>query len=259
MIKPDSWRRHFAVGKAKQNTSHYHNNSNIEHSRNCSTISSGCIYHAGPIAQQRKARSLMSIPDIPQHTSSLSSPSQFPIMAAATNIANLSINEPNAAQQPRDETLDPNGGLRVHRGNHRGGQLHNNARGRGRGRGIRTNRDNSQDQRRQQSARLQAQPAPPRPPPDDLGGGGVSGESPARDTTKEEGGEGTVGKGKSAAVDDVEAEVCFICASPVVHNSVAPCNHRSCHICALRLRALYKTRACAHCRVGRSLCQLVSP
>jgi len=48
--------------------------------------------------------------------------------------------------------------------------------------------------------------------------------------------------------EDVEAEVCFICASSVVHNSVAPCNHRTCHICALRLRALYKTRACAHCR-----------
>ena len=48
--------------------------------------------------------------------------------------------------------------------------------------------------------------------------------------------------------EDVEAEVCFICASPVVHNSIAPCNHRTCHICALRLRALYKTKACAHCR-----------
>lgn len=49
--------------------------------------------------------------------------------------------------------------------------------------------------------------------------------------------------------EDVEAEVCFICASPVVHNSVAPCNHRTCHICALRMRALYKTKDCAHCRV----------
>ncbi|KAF1355438.1 hypothetical protein BDV97DRAFT_345551 [Delphinella strobiligena] len=48
--------------------------------------------------------------------------------------------------------------------------------------------------------------------------------------------------------EDLEAEVCFICASPVVHNSVAPCNHRTCHICSLRLRALYKTKACAHCR-----------
>ncbi|EXJ64827.1 hypothetical protein A1O7_01165 [Cladophialophora yegresii CBS 114405] len=45
-----------------------------------------------------------------------------------------------------------------------------------------------------------------------------------------------------------EQEVCFICASPIEHISVAPCNHQTCHICSLRLRALYKTRACAHCR-----------
>lgn len=56
------------------------------------------------------------------------------------------------------------------------------------------------------------------------------------------------GADSSRGIDDVEAEVCFICASPVSHNSVAPCNHRTCHICALRLRALYKTKACAHCR-----------
>ncbi|KAF2263642.1 hypothetical protein CC78DRAFT_436339, partial [Lojkania enalia] len=43
-------------------------------------------------------------------------------------------------------------------------------------------------------------------------------------------------------------EVCFICASPVQHIAVAPCNHRTCHICSLRLRALYKTKTCAHCR-----------
>lgn len=57
--------------------------------------------------------------------------------------------------------------------------------------------------------------------------------------------------------EDPEAEVCFICASPVVHQSVAPCNHRTCHICALRLRALYKTRACAHCRVCMSAKKLI--
>ncbi|OQU99534.1 hypothetical protein CLAIMM_05155 [Cladophialophora immunda] len=45
-----------------------------------------------------------------------------------------------------------------------------------------------------------------------------------------------------------EAELCFICASPIEHVSIAPCNHQTCHICSLRLRALYKTRACAHCR-----------
>ncbi|KAI1346291.1 hypothetical protein F5Y01DRAFT_298125 [Xylaria sp. FL0043] len=52
--------------------------------------------------------------------------------------------------------------------------------------------------------------------------------------------------------EDVEAEVCFICASPVVHQSVAPCNHRTCHICALRMRALYKNKECAHCRTVAS-------
>lgn len=52
--------------------------------------------------------------------------------------------------------------------------------------------------------------------------------------------------------EDAE-EVCFICASPIVHHSVAPCNHRTCHICALRMRALYKTKDCAHCRVSISL------
>ncbi|KAJ4300986.1 hypothetical protein N0V90_003075 [Kalmusia sp. IMI 367209] len=51
-----------------------------------------------------------------------------------------------------------------------------------------------------------------------------------------------------ADADAEEGEVCFICASPVQHTAVAPCNHRSCHICSLRLRALYKTKTCAHCR-----------
>ncbi|KAL5448563.1 hypothetical protein PMIN06_007144 [Paraphaeosphaeria minitans] len=54
--------------------------------------------------------------------------------------------------------------------------------------------------------------------------------------------------GSAADADAEEGEVCFICASPVQHTAVAPCNHRSCHICSLRLRALYKTKACAHCR-----------
>lgn len=49
--------------------------------------------------------------------------------------------------------------------------------------------------------------------------------------------------------DADDGEVCFICASNVAHTSVSPCNHRTCHICALRLRALYKAKTCAHCRV----------
>jgi E3 ubiquitin-protein ligase ZNF598 len=46
-----------------------------------------------------------------------------------------------------------------------------------------------------------------------------------------------------------EGEVCFICASAIEHLSIAPCNHQTCHICALRLRALYKKRDCAYCKV----------
>ncbi|CAM1512008.1 Fc.00g095210.m01.CDS01 [Cosmosporella sp. VM-42] len=55
-------------------------------------------------------------------------------------------------------------------------------------------------------------------------------------------------KPTDAADDDEEEEVCFICANPVAHYSIAPCNHTTCHICGLRMRALYKTKDCAHCR-----------
>ena len=87
-----------------------------------------------------------------------------------------------------------------------------------------------------------------KPPPPGLGGGGAFGTRPTGDANNGEG-EGE-SRDKDANDEDAEAEMCFICASWVVHNSVAPCSHRTCHICALRLRALYKTRACAHCRVG---------
>ncbi|CAZ83632.1 unnamed protein product [Tuber melanosporum] len=50
------------------------------------------------------------------------------------------------------------------------------------------------------------------------------------------------------AASDPDSSVCFICADPVQFSSIAPCNHVTCHICALRMRALYKNKACAHCR-----------
>ncbi|RDW64689.1 hypothetical protein BP6252_10340 [Coleophoma cylindrospora] len=58
------------------------------------------------------------------------------------------------------------------------------------------------------------------------------------------------GEAKPEPEEDDDAEVCFICASTISHHSVAPCNHRTCHICALRMRALYKTKDCAHCRTA---------
>ncbi|PWY86920.1 hypothetical protein BO70DRAFT_369951 [Aspergillus heteromorphus CBS 117.55] len=70
------------------------------------------------------------------------------------------------------------------------------------------------------------------------------------------GGQASEGKAKqavAAATDDADdGEVCFICASKVEHTSISPCNHRTCHICAIRLRALYKNKACAHCRTESS-------
>ncbi|KAG2173504.1 hypothetical protein INT44_007095 [Umbelopsis vinacea] len=48
--------------------------------------------------------------------------------------------------------------------------------------------------------------------------------------------------------EEDEGELCFICTEPVATFAVSECNHRTCHICSLRLRALYKTRNCAYCK-----------
>ncbi|KAF7188267.1 E3 ubiquitin-protein ligase hel2 [Pseudocercospora fuligena] len=128
-------------------------------------------------------------------------------------------------------------GLDTGRG--RGGR---GGRGRGRGgRGGRGNRDRAASNSQQDSAAVQPPPQP--------GGNGVFGARLTKDAEEKNTQQGEKKEGlEEVAGDDVEAEVCFICASPVAHQSVAPCNHRTCHICALRLRALYKTKACAHCR-----------
>lgn len=44
-------------------------------------------------------------------------------------------------------------------------------------------------------------------------------------------------------------DICFICADPILYHALGDCNHRTCHYCALRLRALYKNRNCAYCKV----------
>jgi hypothetical protein len=49
--------------------------------------------------------------------------------------------------------------------------------------------------------------------------------------------------------DDGDAAICWICAEPVKYYSVSGCNHRTCHVCALRLRALYKRMDCTFCKV----------
>lgn len=115
-------------------------------------------------------------------------------------------------------------------------------------------RANNESGRRGQPASQVAngsiQPAPVLDPPLGLGGGGTFGGRLTKDATNAEGEVLTQRQDSNGEEEEEEGEVCFICASPVVYHSIAPCNHRTCHICALRLRALYKTRACAHCRVS---------
>ncbi|KAH9958342.1 hypothetical protein BC827DRAFT_1345056 [Russula dissimulans] len=45
-----------------------------------------------------------------------------------------------------------------------------------------------------------------------------------------------------------EQDLCWICAEPVKYYAVSECNHRTCHVCALRLRALYKKPDCTFCK-----------
>lgn len=122
----------------------------------------------------------------------------------------------------------------VERGGRRGGRGRGNGRG---GNSIRTPAINAQNT------------TPNLPPPPSLPGEGIIGDRPTDDANKTPG--ETRGKAPAEGEEEEEdAEVCFICASPVIHQAVSPCNHRTCHICALRLRALYKSKACAHCRVS---------
>ncbi|KAF9792169.1 hypothetical protein BJ322DRAFT_17332 [Thelephora terrestris] len=51
-----------------------------------------------------------------------------------------------------------------------------------------------------------------------------------------------------AAPRDDDSGICLICAEAVSYYSVPECNHRTCHVCALRLRALYKRQDCTFCK-----------
>ena len=167
-------------------------------------------------------------------------------MASATDTPLDTLSPANEHGNASSVNASSRANFRGGQGGFRGGQ-HRGSRGarrNGRGRGDYSSGGNNQQQRGVST--VQNQPAPPLPPPPGLGGGGSFGSRLTKDA---ETNEGEVTKKGNGEEEDVEAEVCFICASTVVHNSVAPCNHRTCHICALRLRALYKNKACAHCRV----------
>lgn len=177
----------------------------------------------------------------------------IPEFTVPPQIATPSPNRRSRGSGFREGRRGPRGGLqegladlpqtKSARGGRRGGQG-----GQGESFGANTN------QQTRRATNLVPSPDPPIPPPPGLGGGGSFGDRPIEDARNPMGG-GEV-KAQEGMEEDVEVEVCFICASPVVHNSVAPCNHRTCHICTLRLRALYKTRACAHCRVSSHPCSM---
>jgi hypothetical protein len=54
--------------------------------------------------------------------------------------------------------------------------------------------------------------------------------------------------------ENQEQDLCWICAEPIKYYAVSECNHRTCHICALRLRALYKKLDCTFCKVRIAVC-----
>ena len=70
-----------------------------------------------------------------------------------------------------------------------------------------------------------------------------------------------VSVGQDAEVNgsgDAEGEdICFICAEPIKYYSVSQCGHRTCHVCSLRLRALYKKLDCTFCKVSTFLFALL--
>ena len=69
----------------------------------------------------------------------------------------------------------------------------------------------------------------------------------------------TSSKPEESQTFDEESSICWICAEPVKYYSISECNHRTCHICALRLRALYKKNDCTFCKVKKNNSTYISP
>lgn len=71
----------------------------------------------------------------------------------------------------------------------------------------------------------------------------------ARATSKER---GDVPDAKSETEDKEgeqdDGDICFICAEPVEFYAIGECNHRTCFLCNLRLRALFKSQGCPYCK-----------
>jgi len=64
---------------------------------------------------------------------------------------------------------------------------------------------------------------------------------------------------EAAGATSTEGDMCWLCAEPVKYYSVSECNHRTCHVCAVRLRALYKKMECTFCKVSKLIVPLFDP
>ncbi|KAI8642574.1 hypothetical protein BD408DRAFT_443291 [Parasitella parasitica] len=70
-------------------------------------------------------------------------------------------------------------------------------------------------------------------------------KKPAQKTEQEE-------EDRSSSSEQEDGELCFICTEPIKIFAVGQCDHRTCHKCTLRLRALYDTRNCAYCKTEQT-------
>ena len=59
------------------------------------------------------------------------------------------------------------------------------------------------------------------------------------------------GRPSASAAPTASGHLCVVCCDPIEYFSLGPCNHHEvCHVCSLRMRALYKNNACSFCKVG---------
>ncbi|KAI9018996.1 hypothetical protein DFJ74DRAFT_708198 [Hyaloraphidium curvatum] len=78
---------------------------------------------------------------------------------------------------------------------------------------------------------------------------GNNGEDGAKSGSDDEAAAGADAEDSNEIIDDfLNPTNCFICTEPIQFHALGSCNHRVCHVCSLRLRALYKVRSCAYCK-----------
>lgn len=84
----------------------------------------------------------------------------------------------------------------------------------------------------------------------ETGGAGSSAAAPTAAAPTAAGATAGASAARASAAGEAlnDDDVCIICASPIRYAALLPCNHRVCHVCAMRQRALYRKQACLVCR-----------